>query len=131
MVTSTVIPIPEGRYGHSDSDNYRGIALSSIFGKILDLIILTRYKIQLLSCDQQFGFKAKWSTNTCTMVVKEAIEYYVNNGSPLFCTMLDATKAFDEVQYVKLFNTLIVRIMPSVTLRILLNMYTSHVTQVL
>jgi hypothetical protein len=36
MVTSTVIPIPKGRSGHSDSDNYRGIALSSIFGKILD-----------------------------------------------------------------------------------------------
>ena len=71
MVTSTVILIPKGRSGHSDSDNYRGIALSSIFGKILDLIILTRYKIQLSSCDQQFGFKAKRST----MVVKEAVEY--------------------------------------------------------
>jgi hypothetical protein len=41
MVTSTVIPIPKGRSGHSDSDNYRGIALSSIFCKILDSIILT------------------------------------------------------------------------------------------
>jgi hypothetical protein len=52
MVTSTVIPIPKGISGHSNSDNYRGIALSSIFGKILDLIILTRYKNQLSSCDQ-------------------------------------------------------------------------------
>jgi len=131
MTTSTVIPIPKGRSGHADSDNYRGIALSSIFGKILDLIILTRYKNQLASCDQQFGFKAKRSTNTCTMVVKEAIEYYVNNGSPVFCTMLDATKAFDRVQYCKLFNMLIDRDMPFVTLRLLLNMYTSHVTQVM
>lgn len=131
MVTSTVIPIPKGRSGHSVSDNYRGIALSSIFGKILDLIILTRYKNQLSSCDHQFGFKAKRSTNTCTMVVKEAIEYYVNNGSPVFCTMLDATKAFDRVQYVKLFNILVDNDMPFVTLRLLLNMYTSHVTQVL
>ena len=67
----------------------------------------------------------------CTMVVKEAIEYYVNNGSPVFCTMLDATKAFDRVQYVKLFNMLIDRGMPSATLQLSLNMYTSHVTQVL
>jgi hypothetical protein len=65
------------------------------------------------------------------MVVKEAIEYYVNNGSPVFCTMLDATKAFDRVQYCKLFNMLIDRDMPFVTLRLLLNMYTSHVTQVM
>ena len=63
--------------------------------------------------------------------MKEAIEYYVNNGSPVFCTMLDATKAFDRVQYVKLFNILVDKDMPFVTLRLLLNMYTSHVTQVL
>ena len=49
----------------------------------------------------------------------------------MFCTMLDATKAFDRVQYVKLFNMLIVRNMPFVSLRLLLNMNTSHVTQVL
>ena len=39
MITSTVIPIPKGRSGHSDSDNYRSIALSSLYVKILDLII--------------------------------------------------------------------------------------------
>jgi len=37
LVTSTVIPIPKRRSGQSDSTNYRGIALSSIFGKILRL----------------------------------------------------------------------------------------------
>ena len=47
---------------------------------------------------------------------RKAIEYYVNNGSPVFCTMLDATKAFDRVQYVKLFNIVIDKDMPSVTL---------------
>ena len=36
LVTSTVIPIPKGRNTQSDSNNYRGIALSSICGKILD-----------------------------------------------------------------------------------------------
>ena len=54
----------------------RGIVLSSIFDKILDLIVSTRYKNQLSSCEQQFGFKAKRSTNMCTMVCKEAIDYY-------------------------------------------------------
>jgi hypothetical protein len=131
MVTSTVIPIPKGRTGQSDSANYRGIALSSIFGKILDLIILNRYKNILSSSDHQFGFKAKRSTNMCTMVVKEVIDYYVNNGSPVYCTMLDATKAFDRVNYCKLFNTLVERKLPFVTVRLLMNMYTSHDTRVL
>ena len=110
MTTSTVIPIPKGRSGHAVSDNYRGIALSSIFGKILDLIILTRYKNQSASCDQQFGLKAKRSTNTCTMVVKEAIEYYVNNGSPVFCTMLDATNALIESNIVNCLVCLLIEI---------------------
>ena len=33
------------------------------------------------------------------MVLKEAILYYINNGSSVFCTLLDATKAFDRVEY--------------------------------
>jgi len=125
MVSSTVIPIPKGRNGQSDSDNYIGISLSSIFGKILDLIILNRYTNQLLTSDQQFGFKAKRSTNMCTIVVKEVVNYYVNNGSPALCMMLDATKAFDRVHYGKLFNMLVARDMPFVTIRLLLNMYTA------
>ena len=38
---STVIPIPKGKNANlTDSNNYRGIALSSIIGKVLDLIVL-------------------------------------------------------------------------------------------
>jgi len=50
------------------------------------------------------------------MVVKEVVNYYVNNGSPALCTMLDATKAFDSVHYGKLFNILVARDMPFVSI---------------
>jgi len=44
MLTSTVIPIPKGKQANrTDSNNYRGIALSSVFGKLFDLVMLTRY----------------------------------------------------------------------------------------
>jgi len=53
----SALPIPKGRNSNlTDSANYRGIALSSIFGKILYLIILSRYSENLESCDLQFGF---------------------------------------------------------------------------
>jgi len=81
MVSSTVIPIPKGRSGQSDSDNYRGISLSSVFAKILDLIISNRYTSQLLTSDQQFGFEAKRSTN-----VNKVVNYYANNASPVLYT---------------------------------------------
>jgi hypothetical protein len=40
MSVSTMIPIPKGRNTNlTDSANYRGISLSSLFGKIFDLIV--------------------------------------------------------------------------------------------
>jgi len=38
-------------------------------------------QIFFITSDLQFGFKAKRSTNMCTMVLKEAIDYYTSNGS--------------------------------------------------
>jgi hypothetical protein len=93
----------------TDSNNYRGIALSSIFGKIFDLIFLSKHTEVLCTSDLQFGFKSKRSTNQCSMVLKEAIAYYVQHGSYVYCTMLDATKAFDRVNYCKLFRSLVGR----------------------
>ena len=40
MLLSTVIPIPKNNQCLSSSDNYRGIVLSSIVGKMFDVIIL-------------------------------------------------------------------------------------------
>jgi len=61
----------------SDGANFRGIALSSVFCKVFDNIILERCHQKLSSCDMQFGFKPKSSTNMCSMVLKEVISYYV------------------------------------------------------
>ena len=43
----------------ADSANYRGIALSSVFGKIFDRIVLNRYADELSTSKQQFGFRKK------------------------------------------------------------------------
>ena len=48
----------------------------------------------------------------------------------MYYTFLDATKAFDRVNYVKLFKLLVDRMFPPVSVQLLLNMYTSYVCHV-
>jgi len=131
FVTSTVIPIPKKRNGNmADSENFRGIALSSVFGKIFDNVILHKYHDKLNTSDLQFGFKQQSSTNMCTMVLKETISYYSSNHSSVYCTFLDASKAFDRVNFCKLFRLLIKRGLPACIVRTLINMYTGHLIRV-
>ena len=131
MYTSTIIPIPKGRSAEAcDSCKYRGIALSSIFGKVFDLIFLDKFSDKLCTSDLQFGFKRKHSTTMCSMVMKECLAYYAVDGGSAFCTLLDATKAFDRVNYCKLFKLLLKRSVPPIYLRFLLNLYTNNVARV-
>ena len=61
----------------------------------------------LISCDLQFGFKSKQSTTHCSFVLNEIIRYYKINKNDVYVMMLDASKAFDRVEYVRLFSLLI------------------------
>ena len=128
LLVSCVVPIPKGKNVNStNSENYRGIALSSILGKCLDRIILNRYADKLMTSPYQFGFKRHHSTTMCTMVLKETIHYYTTNKGRVFCTLLDATKAFDRVKYCKLFQCLVDKNLPAVVLRVLYKLYTNQV----
>ena len=69
FLISTIIPIPKNRHSSSaNSDNFRGIALSSVYCKLLDHVILCKYQDKLISSELQFGFKQKSSTRP-TMVL--------------------------------------------------------------
>ena len=101
---STIIPTPKYRGKClNDSSNYRGIALSSLPGKVLDNILLCDNVNIRQTSDMKFGFKSKHSTTQCTFVLNEVIDYYLMHDSLLCLVLLDASQAFDRVQYVKLF----------------------------
>ena len=56
----------------------------------------------------------------------EIIDYYNFNKSDVGVLLLDASKAFDRVNYCKLFNELLKRNISPVLLRLLLYMYTTQ-----
>lgn len=132
LTVSTIIPIPKGnKIDKCDSCNYRAISLSSILCKIIDLVVIARHGDCLVTSPNQFGFKPKGSTDVCTMLVKETIAYYRCNDSDLYCVFLDASKAFDRVNYSKLFCRLFDIKLPIVIIRLLFYMYTNLTSCVL
>jgi len=83
---STIVPIPKTRNVNiSNSSNYRGIALSSLYGKLFDNVVLMYFSDKLTTSELQFGFKANSSMSQCTFVLKESLAYYVNNKSSVYC----------------------------------------------
>lgn len=125
ILEAVISSIPKNIRGDiSSSENYRGIALASALGKILDIIIMKRYKQNLSSDDLQFAFKDKHSTVMCTAALKEIVSHYTTRGSNLYLCSLDATKAFDKVNFVKMFNLLLERQIPSIVLRLIFDLYT-------
>jgi hypothetical protein len=122
---STIVPIPKDkRKSVRVSDNYRGIALSSAIGKLFDWVILQRSKSVFKTLDLQFGYKQGHSTSQCTFVVNETIQYYLNRGSSVHTLLLDASKAFDCVNYIKLFYALLDKGICPIVARFLAQLYT-------
>ena len=124
FLCANIIPIPKSiRLNLSDSNNYRAIALSNIFGKILDKIILSTESELLKTSDMQFGFKAHSSTVMCSTVLIETVEYYVSKNSSVYVLLIDASKAFDRVCHSTLFRILeSYKLCPMLT-RLLYNIY--------
>jgi hypothetical protein len=128
---SVLIPIPKNtRKSLSDSENYRAIALSSILNKLLDKIILKKCSCSFKSSCFQSGFKKQNSTNMCSFVVNEVIEHFVSRNSPVYACLLDCSKAFDRLEYVRMFDALLKKSLCPFVIRLLLCMYQQQTANV-
>jgi len=127
LVYSLLIPLIKDRSGMlDDRTNYRAIALSTTLSKILELVLVERLQPFLNTSDAQFGFKVGHSTTHATFVLKETINHYTKQGSPVYACFLDASKAFDRVCHSKLFKILSERGVPSPYLKLLIHWYRSQ-----
>ena len=127
FMDSIIVPLVKDKKGDITSvDNYRPLAITCVTSKIFEIILLERYSALLSTTDNQFGFKPKHSTEMCTFVLKQVIEYYISLSSPVFICYLDASKAFDKVNHWHLFSKLIDRKVPHLIVRLLVRWYTQQ-----
>ena len=131
FLLGTMIPLIKNPRGNKQSsDNYRSLTIGTGISKILEIIIKKQQSEALSTSDLQFGFKENSSTTMCTFMVLETIQYFRSKGSNVHVLLLDASKAFDRVNYIKLFDKLLSKGMCPLTVRLLMNMYTNQKLQV-
>lgn len=108
FMQATIVPLIKCKSGNlTDINNYRAITLSNSISKILEQIFLDKIKCYAPADECQYGFKANHSTAFCTNTMKKVVNYYTSRGSHVFASFIDFSKAFDKVNYWKLFNKLL------------------------
>ena len=88
-------------------DNYRGISVTPIIGKLFESVLLPRLSETFEQSPLQFGFTKGLSPVMSALIVSEArAEAKLNTCKPLFLVTLDSQKAFDVVNHIILLDKL-------------------------
>ena len=93
-----IIKIPK-KGDLNECDNYRGIMLLSVPGKVLNRVLLERMKdaVDLTLRDNQAGFRKNRSCADQIASLRIIIEQSLEWNSPLYINFIDFEKAFDSV----------------------------------
>ncbi|ELU16769.1 hypothetical protein CAPTEDRAFT_29224, partial [Capitella teleta] len=59
------------------------------------------------------------STDICVYALKKIVRYYLSKSTPVFACFMDASKAFDKLNYFTLFEKLLKHKMPVLIIRLL------------
>ena len=80
-------------------DNYRGVSLLSVPGKVLTLILLERLQdiIEPQLMEAQCGFREGRGTIDQIWVARQVVERAAEHRTPLMMCFVDLTKAYDSV----------------------------------
>ena len=95
----------------NDIQNYRGITLINIFGKLYSQVLLNRLskwaeRHNVLS-KNQLGLQRGKSTVECIFLLNSIVSKVINSGDKLYCCFIDYEKAFDRIDRSLLWHKLI------------------------
>jgi hypothetical protein len=98
---NTLTPIYKGKGEATDMNNYRGIAVGSILGKVYERVLYARAneaaEQHALRAPTQCGFRKGHGTLDGMFVLRHLVDKARRDGKRLFCLFVDFEKAFDSV----------------------------------
>jgi len=118
-----VVPIIKDRLGDISDVNYRGVTLSPVTSKLLEYCVTEKYSSYFPNNNLQCGFKEKLGCSHAIFALHQCVEYFVSRGGTVFTAALDATKAFDRLNHVRLFSQLCDVGVPVCLIKLLINWY--------
>ena len=83
----------------ADVDNYRPIAIATALSKVLEQVLLSRLARYLWTPDSEFGFKRAHGTEMAIFALKQTVDFYHNQDTPVYMCFLDRKKTFDRVNH--------------------------------
>ncbi|KAG0723026.1 LINE-1 retrotransposable element ORF2 protein [Chionoecetes opilio] len=120
-----VVPIWKGKGDRQDCNNYRGITLLSVPGKVLAHLLLTRIHSHLLKHQrpQQSGFTPGKSTTDRILALRVLVERRREFRQGMLAAYVDLKKAFDSVHRESLWDLLRLRGIPARTIGLITGLY--------
>ena len=86
-------------------NNYRGVTLSPVISKLLEVVLLSLCSDALVTDFLQFSFKDKIGTVDAIFTLNSTIKHFVDRGSSVYISSLDISKAFDRVSHYKMYKS--------------------------
>ena len=120
-----VVPIWKGKGDRQDCNNYRGITLLSVPGKVLAHLLLMRIRSHLLKYQrpQQSGFTPGKSTIDRILALRVLVERRLEFRQGMLAAYVDLKKAFDSVHRESLWDLLRLRGIPAGIIDLLTGLY--------
>ena len=91
-------------------DSCRGITLSSVVSKVLEMLLLNRLETVFVEADiphpNQSAYRKKVLCADAIFATQEIIARYMGNGSRVFMCLYDLQKSFDSIEYPVLLDRL-------------------------
>ena len=108
MRDAKIVTLYKNKGERSDCNNFRGISLLSIVGKVFGRVILVRLQklAERVYPESQCGFRAERSTIDMVFSLRQLQEKCREQPMPLYIAFIDLTKAFNLVCREGLFKIL-------------------------